>query len=578
MAGRGVADGIEAGRGRHDGRHPDRAVAGNPDAERMSSTACKLGRAMPRRIPPTHARRLAALLTLAASTSAGAQRTPADSAGASVIRAIEIRRESVFGADEARFWGYRLLNALHADTRPHVIRRELLFAAGEPYDEARVAESERNLRSLRLFRDVAIDTVRTDSGLVVRVHTLDAWTTTVNFGVRSSGSQSVFDASVSEANFLGTGTEAALTYVNDPDRSAILVGFDAPRAIAHRVGVGATYLDRSDGHAGALSLRYPFLSLSARRGASLGVQFFDGRVLQFVGGTGRIVTSLSRKFSVVRLEGAVAPSASPRGYVRLGWYGQLRREDFAPRELTTPIPRTVTAASGPTLAMRAPRFIRTRNVQYMGRVEDFDLGPQLRASVLLAPASWGYERTGVGTSVAVASGVRVPTGFAQATVSLSALTTAYGTDSASAEGAASIVLQPGTRHLLVMSVSGGVQRRPAPGSEFDLGLGAGLRAYPAHAFTGDRYYLTGAEYRVLVWPGLLGLVGVGAAVFADHAGAWFGGSPRRTGSEAGVGLRFASLREAGSVWRVDLSRRAANDVAAGGWVVSIGRGFVFHRS
>jgi hypothetical protein len=262
----------------------------------------------------------------------------------------------------------------------------------------------------------------------------------------------------------------------------------------------------------------------------------------------------------------------------VGLFAQVRREDFAPREATTPMPRTVSAAAGPTLALRAPRFIRMRNVQYMGRVEDFDLGPQLRASVLFAPSAWGYDRSGVGTSLAVASGLRLPSGFAQATASVSVLTTRYGTDSSSAEGASTVVLQPGPRHLIVANVSGGLQRRAAPGDEFDLGLGAGLRAYPVHAFTGDRYYLTGAEYRVLVWPEILGLVGVGAAAFVDHAGAWFAGSPRRTGTEVGAGLRFASLREAGVVWRVDLSRRTANDVLSGGWVLSIGRGFVFHRS
>ena len=41
---------------------------------------------------------------------------------------------------------------------------------GEPYDSAKVAESERNLRRLGVFRSVKIDSTSTDSGLVVTGH------------------------------------------------------------------------------------------------------------------------------------------------------------------------------------------------------------------------------------------------------------------------------------------------------------------------------------------------------------------------------------------------------------------------
>jgi hemolysin activation/secretion protein len=136
-------------------------------------------------------------------------------------------------------------------------------------------------------------------------------------------------------------------------------------------------------------------------------------------------------------------------------------------------------------------------------------------------------------------------------------------------------MQPLPRLLVVGHAAAGTQKNAAPGAEFDLGLGRGVRAFPSHSFTGDRAFVLNAESRWLLWPRLFGLVGVGVAAFADHAGAWFAGSARRTGTDAGVGLRLASIREAGSVWRVDWSRRAANDIVPAGWVVSIGRGFVF---
>ncbi len=41
------------------------------------------------------------------------------------------------------------LNWFHVNSRDDVIRRELLFAPGQPYEQGSISESERNLRSLR---------------------------------------------------------------------------------------------------------------------------------------------------------------------------------------------------------------------------------------------------------------------------------------------------------------------------------------------------------------------------------------------------------------------------------------------
>ena len=78
-----------------------------------------------------------------------------------MIRAVRLDRRDIFDPNE-RHWLARLANALHIQTRAPTIRRELLFRAGEPYDSAREAESERNLRALGVFRRVSIDSVRTD--------------------------------------------------------------------------------------------------------------------------------------------------------------------------------------------------------------------------------------------------------------------------------------------------------------------------------------------------------------------------------------------------------------------------------
>jgi len=489
------------------------------------------------------------------------------------VRAVIIQREAVFDSIEARLWPYRLANTLHVETRPNVIRRELLIGVGDLYDSALVAESERNLRALGIFRDVRIERQDTDSGVVVVVRTADAWTTTLGLGVTTSGTQSVIDLSLQEGNLLGTRTVALVSYRNDPDRSSVSVGFDTPRAIGDRIGVGASVVERSDGRGGSASLRLPFLSLSSRDGGSLTASAFQGRVLQFRGST--IVDSLWREFAVLRAEGAIALTAGPRGYVRLGLLAQVLRDDMVAMEDRDVVPQTRSATAGPYLTVRAPRYIRVYNVERIGRVEDVDLGAFGTVSLLAAPAAWGYERNGVGGSLGAGVGVRLPGGFARFGVRGTILQTAERTDSATIEGVATAASQRGERHLAVFHGSAGLQRNAVPGREFDLGLGNGLRSFPSHAFTGNQYFILAAEYRYLAWPRLFGIAGVGAAAFAGHAGAWDTGSAQRTGTEIGAGLRIASIREAGAIWRLDISRRLAGDGFAGGWVASLGRGFVF---
>jgi hypothetical protein len=489
------------------------------------------------------------------------------------IRGIVLQRDAVFDSVEAKNWPYRVANALHVETRTHVIRRELLLDIGDPFDSALVAESERNLRALGIFRDVEINPIRTDTGIVIRVRTADAWTTTMGVSIATSGSQSVVDLSLQETNLLGTRTVAMLGYRNDPDRSAITAAFDTPRAIGDRVGVGATIIERSDGRGGTGSLRLPFLSLSSQYGGSLVASVFEGRVLQFLGGT--IADSLWREFAILRADGAAALSASPRGYVRVGLLAQYLRDDIVAFEDRANVPHTRSGTAGPYIAARAPRYIRVRNIERIGRIEDIDLGPYATLTLLAAPAAWGYERNGIGAALGAGTGLRLPgETFARINLRASTLQTSDGTDSATVEGALSFAGQRGEKHLTVLHASGGMQKNPVPGREFDLGLGTGLRAFPAHAFTGDRYFVLAGEYRYLVWPRLLGLAGVGVAAFAGHAAAWQHEDAIRAGTEFGLGLRIASIREVGGIWRLDVSRRSGGGFSSG-LVFSLGRGFVF---
>ncbi len=114
---------------------------------------------------------------------------PVDSA--LVIRRVQLQRRDIFDPNE-RSWFAKLANQLHFQTRPRVIRREVLLRPGDLYDSALVAESERNLRALGIFRRVQIDSIRSDSGLVLRVLTKDGWSTQLDWRFRSTGGEVAF--------------------------------------------------------------------------------------------------------------------------------------------------------------------------------------------------------------------------------------------------------------------------------------------------------------------------------------------------------------------------------------------------
>ncbi len=105
-----------------------------------------------------------------------------------VIDTIVVITHNVFSAEEARSNTlFRVANAIRFTTRTSVARRELLFKQGEVYDSANVAESERNLRALGIFRDAVIDSSTVDGKLVVTVQTFDGWSTQLNLNGRFTG-------------------------------------------------------------------------------------------------------------------------------------------------------------------------------------------------------------------------------------------------------------------------------------------------------------------------------------------------------------------------------------------------------
>jgi hypothetical protein len=499
-----------------------------------------------------------------------------DSLGRHIIRYINVRGSDIFDSSEAKGFFPKLMNGLHFTTRRGVITREILFKEGQPYDSGTVAETARNLRGLAIFRRVRIDSVTTDSGLVVNVFAQDGWSTQLDLRFRSAGNQTDWQVSLAEINLLGTGTRFITRYRHTPDRSVVNFQFIQPRLIARTVSLGLRFESRSDGKRAGVNIDRPFFSLSDKAGISTAFDIRDERVLQFRNGFSAASDSLRRRYTLGKVEAAKAIEASSRGYFRLGLTAQVRREDYAiwPNPTTE---QSVTAAFGPFLEWRKANYQVTRGFARQGRDEDVDVSNFLRVGTLAAPAFLGYDKGGIGLVAQVRLGTKLSHGFAWLDSRANGIYTSDGLDSGSVTFGGTFVITPFRRHLLIGHADIGSIKGPLPSTEFDLGFATGPRAFPIHAFTGDRTYFATTEYRYTVGEDVFKALDIGLAGFIDHGGAWYHDEPKRTGTDIGLGLRLSASRAAdANTTRLDLAYRMKNDRQKAGWVFVIASGLVFN--
>jgi outer membrane protein assembly factor BamA len=150
-------------------------------------------------------------------------------------------------------------------TRTDVIRRELLFAEGEPLDSVLVAETARNLRRLLFLGEVALDTASTGShvDIVVRVRDLHARTVTpLLAGDRDELSYGVL---AMDYNFQGRGQIAQLTLEHDAvTGNRAEAYYRIPRLGISRWAVTGLAAVREEGHQAQATFSHPYFALSTR--------------------------------------------------------------------------------------------------------------------------------------------------------------------------------------------------------------------------------------------------------------------------------------------------------------------------
>jgi len=194
-----------------------------------------------------------------------------------VIDSIEIDNRNIYDLTDERYRNllFRAANRLHLVTRDWVVRRELLFAVGEPFSPELADETARNLRTRLPFNDAWIEVQELAPGrLLVRVVTVDQWS--LIGGLRSihrDGNETDLRLGFEERNFLGRAQFFSFDYFwQEKHPDFVQVAFRESRVMGQRYSVSLDY--RSDPYytIKSLSAGRPFYELAQRLTFGLAVQ------------------------------------------------------------------------------------------------------------------------------------------------------------------------------------------------------------------------------------------------------------------------------------------------------------------
>jgi outer membrane protein assembly factor BamA len=189
-----------------------------------------------------------------------------------VIGEIVIRNGDVFDTDlpEESSTFYRVVNALHIETREEVIRRGLLVRSGDAFSADTIAEAERMLRANDFLQEAEIRPISYFDGQVdLEVATEDTWSLTPSISFSRKGGRNTGGVEIEESNLLGTGSEVKLGFKSEIDRDETFFAFNDGQLGESRFELGLGAADNSDGSAYQFLLQQPFYSLDARRAGGI---------------------------------------------------------------------------------------------------------------------------------------------------------------------------------------------------------------------------------------------------------------------------------------------------------------------
>lgn len=213
----------------------------------------------------------------------------------------------------------RVANMLHATTRRYVVARELLFAVGQPYRQAVVDETERNLRGIVVLAIAKLIPCKGSSPDTVRVlvATKDLFSLRFETDFQISGGRlDYLKASMVERNLAGRNKLVAVNFGLTRDTFSVGETFIEPRLLGTRIaleesaaltfGRGGRGLEGGSAH---LGVGQPLYSLASKWAFEVTSDFSYGVNRSFRGGDFYRCFQAATATSAVTCDNAISSQA-----------------------------------------------------------------------------------------------------------------------------------------------------------------------------------------------------------------------------------------------------------------------------
>jgi len=459
-------------------------------------------------------------------------------------------------------WLYRTANKLHINTKPAVIRGQLLFETGDTYSERVLQETERNLRANPYLYDATIVPVAYDGVSVdLEVRTRDTWTLNPGVNFSRTGGKNEYAVQIQEKNLFGRGQELQVQWESDVERQALTFVFADPHFMKSYNQLAIAYSDADDGDTKYFRLARPFYALDVRWSA--GTTLSDSTFQTDRYELGKRVGEFQTQAQFYELGGGWSRGLRD-GWVQRWTYGATYSESqFAPvpgAALGGPLPedrKFVYPWVGFELVEDA--FQERENLDQIRRTEDVLVGFSAWARLGYAPESFGSKTDAVLGSAYARDGMDLsPTQSIFGSAWISGRYEQGEIVNGIVGAEARYYWKTSARSKFFGSVSGTATEQLDQDQQLTLGGDTGLRGYPFAYQAGTSRALLTLEQRYYTKWYPFRLFHVAGAAFFDMGRTWgtdvTGATSLGLLKDVGIGLRLGSSRSAfGNVVHIDLA-------------------------
>ena len=477
----------------------------------------------------------------------------------------------------------KVINPLHATTKEWIVRRELLLAVGDRFQQTLLDETARNLRRLKQLSLVVAVPMKGSTVDKVRllVITKDIWSLRLAYDMSlGPGGLESLTIQPSEINVAGTHHTASTQFSLTPKSYSIGAGYTIPRFGTSYVGAsGAASIimnrerGEPEGTTGAFAVSRPlYTSLVpwswgakgewttnvVRRFVNAQLANYDAKAtpdkdeIPFEYKNRRLLASaaLTRSFGWAnKTDLSLGYEVNRRAYRTFARPGQnqVALDEFRREIVPTSDTRSAPYAQ---LHVYTTNFHRITDFETLALQEDYRLGHDVYVNVYPVSQAFGSTRNFVGGLTSAQ--YTAPLGDGLTRVGVQAITegTADQLTDASVQAAIHVVTPRLGIGRLVLDVQALNRYRNYLNTQTYLGGDTRLRGFPSNYLLGKDYLVGNLEFRsrpVEVLSLQLGLVLFYDA--GDAAGSWRELSPKQA---AGFGLRALIPQLNRVVFRADL--------------------------